>query len=63
MFYEKVVSYCAKNQISIREFERKCNIGNGTVGRWKNDNSKPTIQTLSKIAVATGISLEHWVSD
>lgn len=62
MFYEKVVSYCEEKQISIMEFERKCNIGNGTVGRWKKDNSKPTIQTLSKIAIATGIPLERWVA-
>lgn len=63
MFYEKVASYCQENQISIMEFERKCDIGNGTVGRWKNDNSKPTVQTLSKIATATGIPLERWVSN
>ena len=63
MIYEKVASYCKENQISIMEFERKCDIGNGTVGRWKNDNSKPTVQTLSKIATATGIPLERWVSD
>ena len=58
-----MASYCKENQISIMEFERKCDIGNGTVGRWKNDNSKPTVQTLSKIATATGIPLERWASD
>ena len=46
MFYEKVVRYCEKEQISIMEFEKKCNIGNGTVGRWKDDGSKPSLHTL-----------------
>lgn len=62
MFYEKVARYCDKKQISIMEFEKKCNIGNGTVGRWKDDNSKPSLQTLMKIESATGISLEKWTS-
>ena len=43
MFYERVAKYCKDKGISIREFEKKCGIGNGTVGRWKNDNSKPTV--------------------
>ncbi len=45
------------------EFEKKCGIGNGTVGRWKNDNSKPTVQTLLKIVKATGVPIERWTSD
>lgn len=62
MFYEKVVRYCEKEQISIMEFEKKCNIGNGTVGRWKDDGSKPSLHTLLKIESATGIPLECWTS-
>ena len=62
MFYERVAKYCKDKGISIREFEKKCGIGNGTVGRWKNDNSKPTVQTLIKIAKATGVPIERWAS-
>lgn len=63
MFYKKVSDYCRNNNISIAEFEKKCGIGNGTVGRWKNDNSKPTIHTLLKIAHTTGIPIEKWTMD
>lgn len=63
MFYEKVVCYCNKEQISVMEFEKRCNIGNGTVGRWKDDSSKPSLQTLMKIESATGIPLERWASN
>lgn len=61
MFYQKVVEYCSQNKISIYDFEKKCGIGNGTVGRWKDDNSKPAITTLEKIADATKIPIEKWL--
>lgn len=63
MFYERVAEYCKDKGISIMEFEKKCGIGNGTVGRWKNDNSKPTVQTLIKIVKTTGVPIERWTSD
>lgn len=63
MFYERVTEYCKDKGISIMEFEKKCGIGNGTVGRWKNDNSKPTVQTLIKIVKTTGVPIERWTSD
>lgn len=62
MIYQNVVAYCKKNNISISTFEKKCDIGNGTVGRWRNDSSKPSLATLEKIQNATGISISEWVS-
>mgnify|MGYP004460305847 FL=1 len=61
MIYEKIIKYCEENGISICAFEKKCDIGNGTIGRWKN-GSKPTIDTLKKIEKATGISISELVS-
>lgn len=63
MFYEKVCDYCSKNGISIHEFEKKCGLGNGTVGGWKNGENTPKIETLKKIAKATGIPIENWVKE
>ena len=61
MFYEKVVDYCKKNNLSISAFENKCDIGNGTIGRWKNDDSKPSLSTLEKIESFTGIPVKDWI--
>lgn len=61
MIYEKVIQYCDENKISICAFEKKCDIGNGTIGRWKN-GSKPTIETLKKIEKVTGIPITELVS-
>ena len=48
MVYENVVKYCSSNCISIYEFEKTCHIGNGTVGKWKDSNSNPSISWKSK---------------
>lgn len=51
-----------KNKFQLWNLKKKCNIGNGTVGRWKDDGSKPSLHTLLKIESATGIPLECWAS-
>lgn len=62
MIFQKVKEYCKKNNLSISAFEKKCDIGNGTVGRWENNSSKPSLQTLEKMEKATGIPIIEWVS-
>lgn len=61
MLYQKIVSYCEKNHMSICSFEKKCGIGNGTVGRWEDGKSNPSLQTLVKIEAATGIPAADWI--
>ena len=61
LIYQNVSRYCSDNGISIADFEKKCGIGNGTIGRWKDDNSKPTVATLEKIRDVTGIPIEKWI--
>lgn len=63
MIFEKIKEFCYKNNISINEFEKRCGIGNGTVGRWKNDTSKPTLSTLEKIERATHIPISIWLGN
>ena len=61
MIYENIVSYCKENGISISAFEKKCGIGNGTIGGWKDDISKPSLATLEKIAKETEIPIAKWL--
>ena len=61
MIYSKVIEYCEKNKLSIAAFEKKCGLGNGVVGRWKDNNSLPALTTVQKIAEATKIPVEKWV--
>lgn len=61
MIYEKIVSYCKEHNISIMAFERLCGLANGVVGKWENDELKPSLTSLTKIAEATGISIGDWL--
>lgn len=62
MIYQKVKQYCGKNNISIAAFEKRCGIGNGTVSRWENGESNPSLSTLTKMEKATGIPVSDWIS-
>ena len=62
MIYKKIIEYCKKNNISISAFEKKCDIGNGTIGRWK-DGSEPSLESLRKIAVVTNIPVKEWIAE
>ena len=61
MIFQKVQNYCREIDLSISAFEKMCNIGNGTVARWENDESKPSLATLEKIERATGIPASTWI--
>lgn len=60
MFYQKVMEYCEKNNLSTMAFEKMCGLSNGVVGKWK-DNGNPSLLTLSKIVNATGIPTQKWL--
>ena len=62
MLYDRVVEYCQDENITISEFEKRCKIGNGTVGKWKDGKTQPSIATLSKISKWTGISIGYWLN-
>ena len=61
MIYKKIIRYCEENNISISAFEKKCNIGNGTIGKWEK-GGKPSLDTLEKISKVTGITVAELVS-
>ena len=46
--YEMVKECCNNEGISVRYLEKKLEIGNGTIGKWRNQS--PTIKSLSKVA-------------
>ena len=65
MIYSKVVQYCRDKNLSVAAFEKMCDIGNGTIGRWNPELEKPSepdLNTLRKISNITGISLAELVS-
>ncbi len=59
--YEKIVEYCKQNKISIAEFEKRCHIGNGTIGKWRLRSIQPSLGTLKKVSDATDLPLSYWI--
>ena len=57
MIYEKVVKLCEKEKISIAALERKADIGNGVIAKWKDGD--PKISTVKKAADALGIDIKE----
>ena len=60
MIYSKVLAYCEQKDLSIRQFEMKCGLANGTVSKWK-DGGNPSLSTLLKIEQFTKISAKKWL--
>lgn len=60
MIYSKVLDYCEQKNLSIRQFEQKCGLANGTVHKWKNGGN-PSLSTLLKIENYTRISAKKWL--
>lgn len=48
MVYENILKQCKEQGISIMQLEKECEIGNGTIGGWRNGN--PRLDTLKKVA-------------
>lgn len=61
MVYEQVVRYCKKEGITIHEFEVRCEMSNGAVGKWKKHT--PSISSISKVIKYTGIPIGYWIND
>ena len=53
--YENVKEICEKKNLSIRALEKKANVANATIRKWKN--KAPRIDTLQKVADALGVSV------
>ena len=59
--YENIKKECDKQGLTIQELEKRAEIGNGTVGRWRE--SKPRVDTLYKVAVVLDVSIRSLIGD
>ncbi len=60
MIYRNIVALCKKNSISISRLEKEVNLGNGTIGRWRE--SSPNIESLKAVADYFGVSVDTLIS-
>ncbi|MDY6367403.1 MAG: hypothetical protein SPL13_02670, partial [Clostridia bacterium] len=59
--YERIKQCAEENKISIANLEKACNLGNGTIGKWKNHT--PLLSKLRSVADYFGKSVEYFLSN
>ena len=59
--YDKVKNECEKHNMTIMELEKRAEIANGVVGKWRE--SKPNIDTLLKVAKALNVPVDTLLED
>lgn len=59
--YDKVKNECEKHNMTIMELEKRAEIANGVVGKWRE--SKPNIDTLLKVAKVLEVSIEELLEE
>ena len=57
---DNIESYCRREGLAIKTFEKKCGLYNMAVKRWEKFDQTPTLRTMEKIVNATGIPIEVW---
>lgn len=55
MIFEKIQSVAMEKRLSIAEVERRANIGNGTISKWKT--SSPSVDNLNKVAKVLDVDI------
>lgn len=61
LIFKRVKEMAEKKGISVSELEANCNIGNGTISKWKN--SSPTITNLKKVADYFDVPIEYFLEE
>lgn len=63
MIYEYISSYCDKKKITIPELERRVGLGRGTISKWKDGTSQPSLPKLQVLSGEMGVSLSTLVKE
>ena len=59
MIYDNIKSLADKKGMSIAEIEKKAQIGNGIIGKWRE--SAPNVDSLVKVAKVLNVSVNTLV--
>ena len=59
MIYDKIKKIAQEKGISIMALEQKANLGNGTIGKWKN--SDPGVGKIKAVAEVLEVKLEELI--
>lgn len=58
---EKIDAYCEQEGITIKEFERRCNLANAVVHKWRAGLNQPSFSAVNRICRATETDIGAWI--
>ena len=56
MVYSNIVKLCKEHGINISQLEKACELGNGTVGGWRN--GQPRLDRVKLVADYFGVTID-----
>lgn len=61
MIYDNIKAIADKKGISIKEIEKRANLGNGIIGKWRK--ASPTLDKLTAVADVLGVSVARLLKE
>ena len=58
---EKIQELAQKRGVSLKEIERVCGFGNGSIAKW--NTSMPRVDNLKKVADYFGVSIDYFLEE
>ena len=58
---DRIKALCQKNGMTIKDLEKRCDIGNGVIARW--DKSSPSVDNLRKVARYFGVTVSYLLGE
>lgn len=62
MIYENILKYAKEKGMSIQSVEKACNLSNGIISKWK-ENNNPKLDNLRRVADCLGVSIEQLIAE
>lgn len=59
--YEKYVSLLEKTNKTSYQVSKDTGIGQNVLSNWKNDRTKPSLETLVTLSKYFGVSIEYFI--
>lgn len=61
MIFQRIVSLCKQENISIARLEQETGLGNATIRNWKT--SSPSVDKLKKVADFFNVTVDSLISE
>ena len=61
MVFQNVVKRCEAQGISTYQLEKECDLGNGTIGKWREVS--PTVNKLKRVADYLGCTVDELLKE